>query len=203
MGIVYAVPTGHPNYLTIVYKDVFHLKSLYVMMYEYLQDQGWESCQGPWEHYSKGNKGDGKVETLFYDSRDPGNKKLNIWWRLQRPAGNKYFHYFMNVNFLFLGWKNVEVMWEGEKMKAQKGELSIFIRPWFEYDYGGKWEDHPILKHFHQFFKDRIFKDDFDAREDELLHDAYRFQQMIRNFLEQRSFMPDREAFFPARKETA
>ena len=95
-----------PHYFTVIYQDVFHLKSLYILIYEWLMEEGWTSCQGNWEE----EKGDKNPETTFYDSRDPGNKKLWVWWRLQKKTNNSYYHYFMNINFMFLGWKDVEKM---------------------------------------------------------------------------------------------
>ncbi|MBW2971032.1 hypothetical protein KY320_02625 [Candidatus Woesearchaeota archaeon] len=196
----YVVP-GYPNYLTIVYQDVFHLKSLYILMYEWMLEEGWKSCQGPWEEKQYGKKGDDNCEKLLYDNRSPGNRKLYSWWRWQKDAGSSYYHYFMNISFMFLGWKDVEVMHKGEKMKAQIGELTVWIRPWFEYDYGNKWANHPILKHFCSLFENRIFKQDILTKEDKLLQDGYRLQQTIKKFLEQKSFIPDKEILYEPRRK--
>ncbi|MBS1266693.1 MAG: hypothetical protein MAG795_00661 [Candidatus Woesearchaeota archaeon] len=194
---IYAVPNPPLNYLIIVYQDVFHLKSLYILMNEHVEHNGWYSYQGPWEE----GETNAKYETTIYDNRDPGNKKLWVWWRLQKPVSNKYYHYFMNINFMFLGWKNVEVMHKGTKYKGQTGELSIFIRPWIRFDYQDKWDNHPVLKHVHPFFIKRVFKEDMLAREEELLMDAYRLHAVVKKFLEQKSFIPDRDILYEPRRK--
>ena len=76
-------PKGMGGKFQVVYQDVFHFKSLYVTMYDWLNENGWTSAE-PWEIPGGTiGKGDGSPETLFYDNRSPGNLKLWIWWRLQ------------------------------------------------------------------------------------------------------------------------
>lgn len=186
-----------PHYITVIFQDVFHLKSLYIAMHLWYTEEGWTSRNGSWEDPT----GDEKVETMFYDNRSKGNRKLWVWWRLQKPTGNSYFHYFMNINFMFLGWKDIEVRHEDMKYKAQYGELTVFIRPWIEYDYGDKWASHLILKNFNRFFQKRVYKEDMLKREDMLLKDTYRLQAHIKNFLDQKKFIPDSEILFEPRRK--
>lgn len=195
------VETTFPHFLTVIYQDVFHLKSLYILMYEWLLEEGWKSCQGPWEEKQYHNEGDDNPEKVLFDNRSPGNSKIYMWWRWQKDAGSSYYHYFMTVNFMFLGWKEVEIMYKGQKLKGQIGELTIMIRPWFEYDYGNKWQKHPILKHFCRLFEERIFKQEILKREDLLRADSYRFIQNIKEFLEQKSFIPEREILYEPRRK--
>ena len=166
-------------------------------MYEHCTQHGWQSFQGPWQ----AGGGKDKYETTIYDNRDPGNRKLWIWWRMQKPADNPYYKYFMNINFMFLGWKELEVMHKGTKYKGHIGELTVFIRPWIRWDFGDKWDNHLFLKHVHPFFVNRIFKEDMLAREDELLMESYRLQAVIKKFLEQKSFIPDRDILYEPRRK--
>ena len=193
---IYVQPETH-NYLVTIYQEVFHLKSLYIAMHLWWREEGWIPHNGPWEEKTN----DEYEETLLYDNHSPGNKKLWVWWRLQKPTGSSYYRYFMNVNFMMLGTRDVEVMHEGEKYKAQWGELTVSIKPWIEYDYQDKWAKHPILKHFNTFFQKRIFKEDMLKREELLLQDAYRLQGVIKNFLERKKFIPESELLWePHRK---
>lgn len=166
-------------------------------MHLWCVEEGWTSKNGRWED----PYGDDKCETMFYDNRSKGNRKLWIWWRLQKPTGNSYYQYFMNINFMFLGWRDVETMHEGTKYKAQYGELTILIRPWIEYDYKDQWAKHSILKYFNNLFQKRVYKEDMLKREDMLLQDAYRLQSTIKNFLNQKKFMPDSEILFEPRRK--
>lgn len=186
-----------PHMFQIIYQDVFHLKSLYIAMYFYLVEHGWSSKNGPWEDPT----GDNRWETMFYDNRNKGNRKVWIWWRLQKPSGNSYYQYFININFMFLGWKDVEVVHEGMKYKAQLGELTVFVKPWIEYDYKDQWSKHLILKHFQPFFEKRVFKQDMQNREDLLLRETNEFLAVIKDFLEQKKFIPDEELLFEPRRK--
>ena len=186
-----------PHLFVVIYEEVFHLKSLYIAMHLWFEENGWTSHNGKWEEPT----GDEYSETLLYDNRTVGNNKLWVWWRMQKPSGNSYYQYFMNVNFMMLGVKHVEVMHEGVKYKAQHGELTVQIKPWIEYDYKDRWAKHPILKHFNTFFQKRVYKEDMLDREDLLLKETYRFQAVMKNFLERKKFIPDSELLWePHRK---
>jgi hypothetical protein len=188
-----------PWKFTVVYQDVFHFKSLYVTMYDWLMENGWSSAE-PWEA-AKG-KGDKNPETLFYDNRSPGNNKIWIWWRLQKATGNPFYHHFMNVEFMMLGMKDVEgVNRSGTKFTGQMGELSIFIKPWMEIDYRNAWFNSPFVKPFLHYFRNRIYLQDLLQREDLYLRDTYRFIGIIKKFLEQHTFLPESEMLFESRRK--
>jgi hypothetical protein len=182
----------------VVYQDVFHLKSLYVTMYNWLTENGWKSAE-PWE---RSGGGDGNPETMFYDNRNPGNKKLWVWWRLQKATESSFYHYFMNIEFMLLGMSDAEgVNREGTKMKGQLGELTLFIKPWIEVDYGDQWKNNPILKLFYEFYRNRIVLQDLLKREELFLTDTYRFIGTIKKFLEQRTFIPETEILYEPRRK--
>lgn len=192
---IYVHPSG--GKFMVVYQDVFHFKSLYVTMYDWLMENGWTSAE-PWEQM----KGDDNPETLFYDNRSPGNTKMWIWWRLQKGTENPYYHYYMNIDFMMLGMKDVEgVNRQGTKFTGQLGELSIMIKPWIKLDPQKAWWSNPLLRPFLPFFRKRILVQDLIQREDLLLKDTYRFIGVIKKFLEQRTFIPDTEILFEPRRK--
>jgi hypothetical protein len=195
---IYVHPDGKPTgKFMVVYQDVFHFKSLYVTMYDWLIENGWTSAE-PWE----GGKGDDKPETLFYDNRSPGNLKIWIWWRLQKGTENPYYHYYLNVEFMMLGMRDVEgVNRQGTKFTGQLGELSIFIRPWIRLDPSGAWWKNPFLRPFLPFFRKRVLVQDLLEREDLLLKDTYRFIGVVKKFLEQHTFIPETEILFEPRRK--
>lgn len=198
---VWINPTGEHQFL-VVYQDVFHFKSLYVTMYNWLIENGWTSAE-PWERPDgKMKKGDKNPETTFYDNRNPGNKKIWIWWRLQKATESSFYHYFMNIEFMMLGMTEAEgVNREGTKMKGQLGELTIFIKPWIEVDYGDQWKKNPILSLFYDLYRNRIVLQDLLKREEIFLADTYRFIGTIKKFLEQRTFIPEAEILHEPRRK--
>lgn len=197
MGKPIYIQPNHPNTFSIIYQDVFHLKSLYIAMFMFLEEHGWSSRNGEWEDPT----GDDKWETMYYDNRSKGNRKIWIWWRMQKPTGNSYYQLFLDVNLMFLGWKDVEVVHEGMKYKAQIGELTIFVKPWYETDFKDKWANHPILRHVHPFFSKRVFHKDIINLDYQLLKETNEFLAVIKNFLEQKKFIPDEELLFEPRRK--
>ncbi len=178
MGVKRYVVHEPPNHLMVVYEGVFHLKTVYRSAYEWIQERGWRSYEN-----------DNKFETLYAEERATADKKLWMWWRLQKasltPApDNAYFHYFMNVNFLLVYLVDVEVVKDGKKIKCQRAEIDIQIKPWIELDYQDKWAKHPILKNFNRLFVERIWKNDIEKKEDRLLGEAYQFQGMLKKMFE-------------------
>ena len=93
--------------------------------------------------------------------------------------------------------QNVEVVHQGKKMNAQKGEIEMFFRARIESDYKGEWEKHKFLKHIKPIYEKRILHAEMEKREKELWRDAYRIQAKIKQFLQLRTFIPVPEPFFP------
>lgn len=196
MGVKRYVVHEVPHHLMVIHEGVFNLKNLYRATYEWVQEHAWLS-------YEKDNK----FETLYAEERTQNAKKLWIWWRLQKGSltpwkENTYFHYFMNVNFLLLAMTDVEVVKEGRKIKCQKAEIDIQIKPWIDLDYQDRWAKHPILKHFNNVFVQRIWKRDIEEREKRLLNEAYRLQGMLKKMFELPTLEApgeEREPYAPAR----
>lgn len=175
----------HPHQLTLIWKGSFHYKYFYIHAYDWIKEYGWQSLTG-----------DDKIEEMYGEEHEPGPvRKIWIWWRLQKDAGNSYYRYFMNVTFFGFGIKNVDMVKDGKKMWCQKGEINIMIKPWIEIDYGNKWANHPILKHFHKLYKERIIKNDIIAREAQLLKEAYLFHGMLKKTLELYTFGDERALY--------
>ncbi len=177
----------YPHQLTLIYKGVFHFKYLYMSSYDWVTEYGWKSMTG-----------DDKYETMYAEEHDPGPiRKIWIWWRMQKDAGNSYYRNFMNVNFLGFGIKNIEIVKDGKKVKCQTGELNIIIRPWIEIDYKDKWANHPILRNFKPLYEKRIIKNSIQGRGAALLKEAYLFHGMLKKTLELYSFGDDRQLYGP------
>ena len=176
-----------PHQLTIIFKGVFHYKYLYMSAYDWICENGWVSYTG-----------DNKVERLYAEEHLPGPiRKIWIWWRMQKDAGNSYYRYFMNVNWLGFGVSNVEIVKDGKKIKCQKGEINVIIKPWIELDWKDGWKNHPILKNFNDLYQKRIIKEDIYKRQNGLLEEAYRFHGMLKKTLELYHFVDDRELYGP------
>src|SRR3989338_6698099 len=216
-----------PHHLTLIYGGVFHYKYLYMAAYDWITEHGWRAYEEDdkvetlyaEDHDARGRegwiwwrlqKGGGSSYYHYFldvnfpglggtDAEGGGGRKVWIWWGLQRGGDSSYYHYFLDVNFLGLGVTDVEVVKDGKKVHAQKGELDIIIRPWIEVDYGGRWAKHWLLKNFNDLFQKRVFKGDIEQREVEMLREVYQFHGMLKKTLEMKVFTEDKELYGPKR----
>ena len=181
----------------VKFNDVFHLRNLYVMLHEYLKEEGWSGMQGASDHSD--------IETLYLEKIDQksfhaGGKEMWVYWRLWKFSENK-LNYFsrnlLNVDFNIKNMNDVEIMHQGKKLKVQSGRLDIMITARIEMDYKDEWEHHWFLKHFLEFYIARLFSHEFEKREKELWREAYKLQGKIKRFLEMHTFIPTPEPFHP------
>lgn len=183
----------------VKYKDVFHLKNLYIMMHEYLSEEGWRGPvsggKGVYEHSD--------IETLYLEKfcqkgLHAGGKEMWVYWRTSKPYEGKYSGYFKNhldLDFHMVYMQDIEVVHQGKKMKIQKGEIEMFFRAWIEADYRHLWEKHWLLKHLQDIYERRIMIQELDKREKELWREAYRLQNRVKRYLNMRIFIPTPEPF--------
>ena len=192
MGVIAAIPE-----FRVKYSDVFSLRNLYLMLNQMLLEEGWMGKDGDRDH--------GDMETLYSENVyqkgiHRGGKEVWFWWRLFKNPEGKYSGYFRNMldidaHIVYL--QNVEVVHQGKKMNAQKGELELFFRARIESDYKeDKWENHWLLKHIKPIYEKRLLHKDTEKREKELWRDVYRLHANVKQYLQLRTFTPVPEPFF-------
>ncbi len=182
----------------IKFKDIFNLKEFYRAMHDWLEEYDWSSVD-----YSEKSEKKDHYETLYVQRDGPAGAEHWWWWRLQKVpmTGNKYFKYHLDLDFHTLAIQSTEVMREGKKMKANKGEVDVNVYAYIEFDVGGKWSTHPFLKLFHKVFPNRIYKKDiFETRKIELYREAYILQDYIKKWFKLKTFLPYEEVgpFYPS-----
>jgi hypothetical protein len=190
--------------LSIKYFDVFHLKNLYISMHEWLAEEGWYGKAGPRTGEPK-YKRHSDIETLYFvndyqKGLHRGGKEMWIWWRLWKNVAGKrseYFKYRIELDLHVEYMTTKEVMHQGKKMKANYGEIQLWIRPVIESTMHNKWEKHWFLKHWVDWFEKRIWSQEIEKMEKDLWRESYRFQGMIKRYLDLRTFIPTPESFHP------
>ena len=181
----------------IKYNDVFSLRNLYIMLHEMLLEEGWMGIDSEKDHED--------IETFYSENVyqrgiHKGGKELWFWWRAYKFPEGKYSGYFRNrldIDAHVVYLQNVDVVHQGNKMTAQKGEIEMFFRARIELDYKGEWEKHKFLKYMKPIYEKRIMHAEIEKREKELWRDAYRIQAKLKQFLQLRTFTPVPEPFFP------
>jgi hypothetical protein len=162
----------------IEHEDVFHLKNLYKRMYEFLVDEGWLAADG----------GDTLYETLYWErQRANESQEHHIWWRCYRiPEGNRYYAYFLKIDYQTLNMRKIEVMHKGQKFGTNKGDVILRISSYLLPDYNNEWkkEKSGILGYFDYWFRKRIYKQEIDSYKKDCYAATYRFHTMIKQYLQ-------------------
>ena len=187
----------------VKYSDIFHLKNLYVMMHEYLIDENWYGEGGPMDQPSNSHR---DIEKLYMERHHQrglhrGGKEYWIWWRVRKNPFLKfhgYYYFELDIDFHGMYMQKIELIHQGKKINVDKGELEIFFRPKLvRTPTAEKWKDHWFLKHFYEIYEKRIWEQDIDKLEKELWQEAYRFQGVVKAYLNLRNFIPVPEPFHP------
>lgn len=178
----------------VAYKDVFSLNYLYFLLHEWFVDEGWVNRDK-----------DEEFPEVYYLQRDHPQSGQEIWvrWRLKKDAGKLYRNY-MDIDIHVMGLKDVEVLLNGQKVRANKGEVEIQVKAIAQTDPDKVWENHPFLKHFKSIILYRILGRNFSSQKAKLYGDAYDLQTAIKTYLRLQSYGGEPEArMFFAKKDVA
>ena len=176
--------------IEVVYKEAFLLLPLYRATKQWLvqnfyldsaEDPRFETSGEILYHYRKGT------------SLSPAEQELRIWWRSKNTeGGNSFYSYHIDLDWNIIQMYDVEIMKDGKKIKAQKGEIRLKIRPYIDVmDFHSK----GIMRVFDHWFKERLIKKNLEGHRKILYRDAYRLQGMIKKYLEMKTFIPEEEPF--------
>ncbi len=172
-------------------KDAFSLGDLIKIMNEWRNEHNFVDREG--------SNDDNGQETVYSHKVTGGGAVLDLWmwWRyLKYPLGtNKdtsYVRYVLNVDLHFLGDNaEVEVMHKGKKVKLNKGEIEIEIKPFVEMDFRGEWKKEGLLKIFHDVFKKRVYKKEITNHIEYMYGELYKLHGAIKLFFNLPTFMPE------------
>lgn len=183
--------------LMIENEDTFHMKNLYKLIKEWLEEEGFADIYGVY--------GLDSVPEIFYLERlsPTGSKEHRIRWRcLKYPGGtDTYYRYFMKIDFLTLNMKSIEVMHQGYKMKTDRGDVLLNIESWLQLDYREEWGKDAFLKSpfVRRMFRNRVYKDKVEAHKVELYKITYRLQNIIKQYLKLKTLYDMPRQFHPER----
>ena len=183
------------------YRDNFHMKKLYIIMHDWFVEQAWirRDDDPSWpEHYY-----------LLRETQH--GTEMWIWWRFKKIPGageggsgtNNYYRYLLDIFWHVNGAKDVEVMHQGKKFKTNNADLEIVIQSRLEMDYQHEdkkgWRDNALLKHFNEVFHKRLFQADLQRHKHNLFRETYKLQEVVKNFLGMKLYMPEPEGqeFWP------
>ena len=165
--------------LKIKIKDKFSMDDLLKNLKEWLVENHYGDLLG---------KDD--FETVYTHALKSGGSFLDswMWWRcIKYPEGTAYktayLRYRLNIDMHYLGDPgDIEVVSKGKKVKIKKGEISIFITPTIELDFRNEWKDKGLAGLFDELFKKRLYKKDIDKHVEFLILEAYKLQNMLKQY---------------------
>jgi len=158
----------------IEHEDVFHLKNLYKLIYEWFGVNDFKSMEN-----------DDKWETLYWQRvLQSGDMEHHMWWRVQKiPYNNKYYKYYVKFDFQTLNMGKAETTVKGQKLSTNKGDLIIRCRSYLVLDYSQEGRKHPIMKYMHKRFIKRIYKKQIDYLKGDLWTLTYKLQDVIKQYM--------------------
>lgn len=177
--------------LEIIYKGAFIGKTMYWVFREWFMEHGYTDLSGDSLLYF--------VERIYVEKRMPGDREIRSRWRVKKAnhhgAMSGYTNWFVDVDFRMVGIHDEEVLSEGKKLKALKGEVRMEIRGRLEIT-GLDIKKHPILGNLDHFFRTRLYKQELEGQRKDLYRDIYRFYGTCKKFFDLNlTFQPEQEVF--------
>ena len=193
MDIIKAYKFKHPKWdggigeIKITYDDIFHLKNLYKMVYEWLSEEGFIAQDGDNDFY----------EDFYLEKHHAGGIDYWFHWNMYKQINN-YYRYKMTVKFQTIALNKVKIKYEGKELGMYKGEITIFINAEVETDWKGQWEKHWLLKHFKAGYDKIIYYHELNNMQwMNLYRGVYRLQAIIKGYLNLRALGPTHGLFHP------
>jgi len=175
----------------IKYKDIFDLKEFYQALHDWLLENGWSDLEDMLDHF----------ETSYVERVSQGGVK-EIWarWRLGKKVDEGRFIYYLDFDYHILGLVNTEVIKDGMKVKAHKGELDMYIRAYIDKHYVKDMKNHGIMKNFLNIFQKSVYHKEIVMRRRELYHQVYVLQNFIKQWFKLKRYLPyeETQTFYPS-----
>lgn len=169
----------------VEYEHVFHLKDLYKLMNEWLEEEGFVTDEDVQSESSLNFK-----EIMYWErNADPKTVEHQWWWRVCRypevskPHKRSYHRLFFRINVQTLNFSKVEVMYKDQKVKLDKGDFVLRLDAWVQLDYRREWE-RGILRKVDRIFRKKLYHKEIEDLKGDARATAYRLQQTVKEYLE-------------------
>jgi hypothetical protein len=165
----------------VKHKDYFNVKYLYMMCHEWFI----EHLYGP--------RDDKKWPETMYMHRftQTSGQEVWIWWRF-RKVFNRFIRYDLDVDWHIIGMEEAEVVKDGKKYKAEKGECEFKIYAKLIFDPGKDFKK-GILSSLKETFWQRMYYKDILAHRKQLYHELYEFKQYVKTYFNLKNYLPEPE----------
>ena len=145
---------------------IFSLTELYKLLYRWFELHQYAFQEREYRDEDQGN----------------GKKHIEIKWYAEKRIDN-YFKYIIEIDFLILGLRDIEIEKDGVKVNTNKGDIEMRIKSYVLKDYDATWERSPIMRFFREVYDKRIIKGRIEEYEDELYEETYQVMDEAKAFL--------------------
>jgi len=172
---------------TVTVRDAYNLMYAYTMVHDWLVEEGWAS------------KDEADFGETYYTQRESPKHGKEIWirWRLQRqPEGvpkAKLFTYMMDLNWKIIGMKPTEIVYRGQKVKADRGEFELDCTAALVFDKDAAWAK-SMFKPVKEWMIKRVLEKQRLMHMNNIYNDTYRLRALVTNYLKLETFLPEKEA---------
>jgi len=170
--------------------NVFLAKQMYIELHHWCHENNY--TQPPDVDFN---------EDLYWDARQQdGSREWWIWWRpIKVIEGSQYWYRAINIDMHGVAMKQVEILHEGKKLKADKGKFELLIHARLVFDKDKLLENHPVIGPFFEIFWKRWYRREIEMWRKEVLVDMKGVQDTGRRFFELSSLGVPRKPFIPPR----
>ena len=158
------------TYYEVKSTNIVNVVALYEAMREWLIIEGYA-----------GMSDSSFPEKYMWESRtQKGGREFWVWWRPSKKIrGNSFFLRMLDIDIHGVAIKDVEIMYEGRKIKASKGKVEIIVKAKLGVDRNNKWQQNKLLAPFFELFWKRIMWKEFEMNKKEILGDAYKLHKFL------------------------
>ncbi len=175
----------------VEFEDVVNLKRFYKYLHQHLKIEQFNSADGD---------GD-KWEPMYYDKTlISGAKEHRIWWRLVRnPGKSQYFREFLKIDWRTLWVTDMSVMYEGQKFKSNRADITMMVEFWLQLDPNNKWEKNWLLRRIDDWFRRRLYFNEIEKKRLDLHREGYRLNSMMKQYFHMKTPTTWGKPFHPER----
>jgi len=164
--------------------DVINLNEFYNVLHDYLFHEGFAK-----------DRNAGFPETFYFESRtQTGGREIWVWWRgtKSEPKDSQFFQRKLIVDLHGVGIKEVEVVRNNQKLKANSGKVEVLVQMKLGIDYNHMFGSTFWSNILDVFYK-RIYHKRVESQKREALKDAYKFQEFVKRQMDVTSFENKRQ----------
>ena len=122
------------------------------------------------------------IEDQYVEKIEGDSKRVDFVWKGVREVTD-YFKFAVKVKTRILGMKTVELVQDGQTVKANKGTVEVKISATLIRDYKGRFEEGAFKKFLRAIYEKWVITSRVEQFEEKLAGDADKFLAQVKDYL--------------------